>query len=610
MKWYVGVILLLLAEMSVDRPPRPGQSRGMTRVHPPRSFPVDRGIGHSLRDPAGGPMAESPDPPAVASPHRPEPRTVSLSPATPGRGPSPTCYPVPPPLKPATAWVGRSAITNSWARSNAVGMGSSTGRANATPDRLVALKMMLDEERQQPADLRPLHLEAQATSEIDHPGVVTIHAWGEHDGHPFYTMDFVPGQSLSRLLENGPLPCDRAVRYLLGIARAVAAAHTLGIVHRDLKPANVIIDSSDQPRILDFGLAKRRPVAVSPAPPCRPTISSRPCPGTPRCQRPGVLPRRAAHRSAPSSARRRTWRRNRCAATSTGSARRPTSMRWAPSSTKCSPAGRPTRGTRRSTPSSKWSASPPTDPPTEPPNARLAGGTLRVLPGEGDRPVAIPNAGALAHDLDRCWSRITRTRQYARLTLIAGLLILLVQTMQVLLIQGLEVDAPRLARWAEGLTPSDPFGPMAELLVRLGWGITFGVVPFVAELGLGIWLGQWVWHTSRPGMLCAGWAGAGGVVLLLWLAAGAPLLGDVLLFFPLLLAGNGLLTCTVAAARWWTGPPRVFAAAPPGAEPFLQKLFAVRTAAPGRRPGPSARTRPNWAILSWERPCTAARPAP
>src|SRR5262249_47688415 len=61
----------------------------------------------------------------------------------------------------------------------------------------------------------------------------------------------------SRLLEKGPLDTGRAVKYLLAIARAVAAAHAHGIVHRDLKPGNVIIDASDQPRILDFGLAKR-----------------------------------------------------------------------------------------------------------------------------------------------------------------------------------------------------------------------------------------------------------------------------------------------------------------------------------------------------------------
>src|SRR6516164_9743197 len=60
--------------------------------------------------------------------------------------------------------------------------------------RLVALKMMLAESASSPADLSRFILEAQAAGELHHPGVVAIHAWGVHNGHPFYTMDFVPGQ--------------------------------------------------------------------------------------------------------------------------------------------------------------------------------------------------------------------------------------------------------------------------------------------------------------------------------------------------------------------------------------------------------------------------------
>ena len=115
--------------------------------------------------------------------------------------------------------------------------------------RLIALKMMLGEK----ADLGRFIIEARAAAELSHPGIVTVHSWGEHDGHPFFTMDYVPGETLGKLLERGPLPCDRAVRYMIGMSRAVAAAHALGIVHRDLKPSNVIIDLSDQPRVLAMG---------------------------------------------------------------------------------------------------------------------------------------------------------------------------------------------------------------------------------------------------------------------------------------------------------------------------------------------------------------------
>src|SRR5437016_8912814 len=124
--------------------------------------------------------------------------------------------------------------------------------------RLVALKMMLADSALDATYVQRFALEARATGELSHPGIVAIHAWGQHEGQLLYTMDYVPGFPLSRILRRRPLAVPRAVRYLLGIARAVAAAHMQGIVHRDLKPSNVVIDSSDQPRVLDFGLAKRK----------------------------------------------------------------------------------------------------------------------------------------------------------------------------------------------------------------------------------------------------------------------------------------------------------------------------------------------------------------
>ena len=92
---------------------------------------------------------------------------------------------------------------------------------------------------------------------MQHPNIVAIHEVGEHDGQHYFSMEYVEGRTLAELVRDGPLAATRAATYLKTISEAVQYAHTHGILHRDLKPSNVLIDSSDQPRITDFGLAKR-----------------------------------------------------------------------------------------------------------------------------------------------------------------------------------------------------------------------------------------------------------------------------------------------------------------------------------------------------------------
>ena len=99
--------------------------------------------------------------------------------------------------------------------------------------------------------------EAEAAARLQHPNIVAIHEVGEIEGLHYFSMDYVEGPSLAELTREGTLEPERAARYVEIIAGAVHYAHQRGILHRDLKPANVLIDASDQPRITDFGLAKR-----------------------------------------------------------------------------------------------------------------------------------------------------------------------------------------------------------------------------------------------------------------------------------------------------------------------------------------------------------------
>src|SRR5688500_18954815 len=101
-----------------------------------------------------------------------------------------------------------------------------------------------------------LHEEVRLGRQVTHPNVCRIYDIGEADGAHFVVMEYVDGEDLSRLLTRiGRISHDKAVDIARGIASGLAAAHGKGILHRDLKPANVMVDSSGEARIMDFGLA-------------------------------------------------------------------------------------------------------------------------------------------------------------------------------------------------------------------------------------------------------------------------------------------------------------------------------------------------------------------
>ena len=105
--------------------------------------------------------------------------------------------------------------------------------------------------------LARFHIEAEAVARLQHPNIVQIYEVGEHDGLPFFSLEFVDGGPLDRKLGGKPLPPREAAPLCASLARAMHFAHEHGILHRDLKPANVLMTADGIAKITDFGLAKR-----------------------------------------------------------------------------------------------------------------------------------------------------------------------------------------------------------------------------------------------------------------------------------------------------------------------------------------------------------------
>jgi tRNA A-37 threonylcarbamoyl transferase component Bud32/predicted secreted protein len=137
------------------------------------------------------------------------------------------------------------------------GMGIVYKARQVQANRTVALKMILVGQLASAEDITRFKTEASAAATLDHPNVVPVFEVGEHEGRHFYSMGLVEGQTLSELLQGGPLAPKEAARLMRQVAQAVAHAHAKGIIHRDLKPQNVLLSQDGSPRVADFGLAKQ-----------------------------------------------------------------------------------------------------------------------------------------------------------------------------------------------------------------------------------------------------------------------------------------------------------------------------------------------------------------
>lgn len=99
--------------------------------------------------------------------------------------------------------------------------------------------------------------EARAAARLGHPHIVSVFEVGRDGDDLYLVTDYIEGVSLERWITMASPPLRRSVEICAKIAEALEHAHQRGVIHRDIKPSNIMIDASEEPHILDFGIARR-----------------------------------------------------------------------------------------------------------------------------------------------------------------------------------------------------------------------------------------------------------------------------------------------------------------------------------------------------------------
>ena len=126
--------------------------------------------------------------------------------------------------------------------------------------REVAVKILRSDLARDPAFVARFNKEALAAAALNHPGIVAVYDSGQEETSsglmPYIVMEYVRGHTLREILQKGErLAFERALEIVSGVLDALAYSHKNGIVHRDIKPGNIMITSTGEVKVMDFGIA-------------------------------------------------------------------------------------------------------------------------------------------------------------------------------------------------------------------------------------------------------------------------------------------------------------------------------------------------------------------
>jgi len=120
--------------------------------------------------------------------------------------------------------------------------------------RVVALKLLIAQDKRSEEASHRFLTEARAMARLRHKNIVRVYDNGFYKGSPYFTMELISGKELVKYIPT--LRPREAMRWMLSICEAVHYFHQSGIIHRDLKPSNIMISKDGEPILMDFGIAR------------------------------------------------------------------------------------------------------------------------------------------------------------------------------------------------------------------------------------------------------------------------------------------------------------------------------------------------------------------